>query len=247
MTPNEKLRILQNYLAQNYEFDRKEFIECGAITYLWTLRKKAVVEYFETGRPEAYWDNMRRVGELQIELFKRFEAGEQISSDYVSDSMVNRVIDCLSGGNFDLIPIFARIMHKVKEEKNFYNFKLLRHLFSNTNASEDIKKATAYAKKQRKWDIAFNDAIVSLIDRNIDDFNSALERIMKLYKGIYKYEVPEFKLIAIDALFFIQLARHYGMDVQVQHELILQDLIKPVQHSGYVAQIRELEKITPFP
>jgi|AntRauTorckE6833_2_1112554.scaffolds.fasta_scaffold06953_1 RNA processing factor Prp31 len=216
----KRIELLKNY-----------FKDHGDIGYLWQFRTQAVVGYFETGRPEAYWDNMRRVGELQIELFKRFEAGERISSDYVSDSMANRVVDCISGGNFDLIPTFAKLMHKVKEEKNFYNFKLLRHLFSNTNASEDIKKATAYAKKQRKWDIAFNDAIVSLIDRNIDDFNSALERMMKLYKGIYKYEVPEFKLIAIDALFFIQLARHYGMDVQIQHELIPQDLIKPVEHS----------------
>ena len=213
------------------ELNEKGYKDHGDIGYLWQFRTQAVVEYFETGRPEAYWDNMRRVGELQIELFNRFEAGERISSDYVSDSMVNRVVDCISGGNFDLIPTLAKLMHKVKEEKNFYNFKLLRHLFSNTNASEDIKKATAYAKKQRKWDIAFNDAIVSLIDRNTDDFNSALERMMKLYKGIYKYEVPEFKLIAIDALFFIQLARHYRMDVQVQHELIPQDLIKPVQLS----------------
>lgn len=212
-----------------FQRSEKKYQEYGDIGYLWNHRAKAVVSYFETGQPQAYWDNMRKVGELQIELFKRFEAGERISSDYVSDSMVNRVIDCLSGGNFDLIPTFAKLMHKVKEEKSFYNFKLLRHLFSNTNASEDIKKATAYAKNQRKWDIAFNDAIVSLIDRNIDDFNSVLERMMKLYKGIYKYEVPEFKLIAIDALFFIQLGRYYGMDVQIQHELIPQDLIKPVE------------------
>ena len=165
-----------------------------------------MVSYFETGEPEAYWRNMRRVGELQIELFKRYEAGERISESYVSDSMIGRVIDCLSGGNFDLIPMFANYMSKVKEYKTFYNFKLLRHLFSGTDAREDIRLANEYAKKQRKWDMAFNDAIVSLLDKDTEGLRTSLERMMKLYKGIYRYEIPEFKLIAIDALFFLQLA-----------------------------------------
>jgi hypothetical protein len=76
--------------------------------------------------------------------------------------------------------------------------------------------------------MAFNDAIVSLLDKNSQELLFSLERMMKLYKGIYKYEVPEYKLIAIDVLFFLQLARHYGMEVQIEHELIPKDLVLPV-------------------
>ena len=231
MTANENLRILKNYLTQNYEFDKKEFIECGAITYLWTLRKKAVVEYFETGRPEAYWDNMRRVGELQIELFKRFEAGERISESYVETTSLSEFIQSLSGGCFDLIPEMNRCLEKVKADKTLYLFKLLRGLLAQKDISSEIDLARTYYANKKKWSIHLTEVIAALHFRETKNFETNFQQLMKGYKAKYKYEVPEYKLIAIFPLGLVQLARHYGMEVQVQHELIPQDLIKPVQLS----------------
>lgn len=229
---NELLQLVKYALdPEDIDYLAKSYQEDGNIRYLTIFKSKAVVEYFETGQPEAYWDNMRRVGELQIELFKRFEAGDRISSDYVGPTTLGRVIDCLSGGNYDLIPTLASCMSKVKVDKNFYNFKLIYHLLVGTDASEDLIKSKTYAQKHRKWDLIYNRILQSIFSKSIDDFETAIKDMMLAYKKMYRYELPEYKLIAITPLFFIQLARHYGMDVQVQHELIPQNLIKPVQLS----------------
>ncbi|MAP24623.1 MAG: hypothetical protein CMM87_03720 [Rickettsiales bacterium] len=213
------------------ELNEKGYKDHGDIGYLWQFRTQAVVKYFETGRPEAYWDNMRRVGELQIELFKRFEAGEQISESYVETTSLSEFIQSLSGGCFDLIPEMNRCLKKVKADKTLYLFKLLRGLLARKDISSEIDLARTYYANKKKWSIHLTEVIAALYFRETKNFETNFQQLMKGYKAKYKYEVPEYKLIAIFPLGLVQLARHYGMDVQVQHELIPQDLIKPVQHS----------------
>ena len=93
----------------------------------------ALVSYFETGEPEAYWRNMRRVGELQIELFKRYEAGERISQGSVDISSIAEILESLSGGCFDLIPIFCKYLREIKSQKGAFIFSLTRHLLCQTD------------------------------------------------------------------------------------------------------------------
>lgn len=214
---------------EDISFLKDSYEKNGNISYLTLFKSKAVVSYFETGEPEAYWGNMRRVGELQIELFKRYEAGEKISSESVGISAIAEISESLSGGCFDLMPEFCHYLKKIKEEKNFFVFILMRHCLCKTNIEDDILKArTHYQRKKRKWFIELTEVFSSLYYRKEKEFEENLYNLMKLYKSNYKYEVPEYKLIAIFPLGLLQLARHYGMDVSIDHELIPKDLLLPV-------------------
>ena len=83
-------------------------------------------------------------------------------------------------------------------------------------------------KDKRKWSFFLLEMYAAIHMKQADRFEEAMSGLMKLYRANYKYEIPEYKLIAIFPLGLLQLARHYGMDVSIEHALIPKDLLVPV-------------------
>jgi hypothetical protein len=230
-----------NALQTNFRF----FNEINSISIVLTHRFLAVAEYVETGDPERFRENMRQSVNYLIQLYEKYGAGEKVSQSYLDEDSFVYLWNSLAAGDWDLSEKLMKYIYKYNPDMNHPNpwgrgYKInhfdrgfnymLQVVMLGMDLGEDIFQKThdVFAKRHKSY-VGYIKAFEAIYKKDKQQFEEAFKIIMKghniLCRTGCEFGNSVDEVVAVWPLAMVNLARMKGVDVQIQHPLIPQDLI----------------------
>lgn len=221
------------------------FIKSNDASIVFTLRFFAVAEYVETGDPERFRENMRQSVNYLIQLYEKYGAGEKVSQSYLDETTFDMLWNSLAAGDWDLSEKLMKYIYKYNPDMNHPNpwgrgYKInhfdrgfnymLQVVMLGMDLGEDIFQKTydVFAKRHKSY-VGYIKAFEAIYKKDKQQFEEAFKIIMKghniLCRTGCEFGDSEDEVVAVWPLAMVNLARMKGVDVQIQHTLIPQDLI----------------------
>lgn len=235
-----RLEDIIDYEYKILDRDEKAFEEKSDSSILGVYELLSVYEYIKTGDPERYRSYMRKITQCQLELFRRYESGND-RVGYVSIRMSNfdKILMALSCGEFDSASQIVKYIYKLALKKDLesetaylakYFLKSLGLLLEDMEEFADMfdlmherfsKKAKAYK--------GYVGAFKAIYEKDDAGFNEAFQEVLKGHKILCRRGSPfgdsEHEIIGIWPLGVLNLARHKGLEVTAESDYIPKNLI----------------------
>lgn len=230
----EDLGCLQEDLIKEKNLERNR---TGSATR-WVMRSLVfigVAKYILNKDIQALRSNFYEAAIRGLELLKRFDRGDPISESYVAVPLEFAEY-ALVAGDFKLAEEIATLIgihpEVDKECESKFNVAFGYALKATILQSEDLELRLnnfMNAKIKRFKNYAeYADALVAMRDKNTKAFDEAFKKILAGHRAVSKgrgeYSNTENELLCIEGIAMVNLAKHQGMPVSFENELIPKDL-----------------------
>ncbi|EKK02631.1 hypothetical protein RBSH_02046 [Rhodopirellula baltica SH28] len=199
-----------------------------------------VAEFVLNGDAESFRQLLTESVSLTLALFDRAQASDSVSASYLSLIRYQSVLDALAVGRFDLADRFATLLRgresldrsQVHKFDRMIAYSLLAVLGHDPNSADHTANFIDYcsAKGNQSY-TGYAVALDAIRQRDSQLLLDGLNAIIKSHRrlassGIFNLKADE--LLCVWGLAICNLARHKGLKLDFDHELIPATLMETV-------------------
>lgn len=201
------------------------------------VRRLAVAAYHLQTDPAVFRARLREAGQLQVELLRRFAAGEPIGESLASILSYHSIFDFLAASSFGEAQELARLMGKVGSGASTLAFDqamghALRHaVLDDPNATQVRVKDLEEACEETEYRPfhGYPSLLAGIVLRDRNRCERALRDVVAghrklVARGGFFANTPDMYM-CIWGLGLANLARHRGIDVTLDDEFLPEQLL----------------------
>jgi hypothetical protein len=196
-----------------------------------------IMDYLMKGDVAALRNGLTEAAKLMISLFERFEAGEPIAPSFVTMIAFRKLFDALASGDFALAVVLAQhlggreAIEKQKDHSATINLGYTLKAFVEQNGS-NVPCRSLEALRSENYGPNFVGYIMmfdAIVAKDAAMAQAATHEIIRGHKreskGNGEFAMLEDQFISIWGIGMVNLARHYGLKVEVDDPFIPADLL----------------------
>lgn len=184
---------------------------------------------------QTFKNSLLNSAELEFEIIKSYQKGKPVDESLVSVLSYQELFSVLACGNIQRAKELAKLVGfdaKIDKKQTHpldraFGYCLKEFVLENMDdAKKSLKVFTEIcSQKSNKSFIGYSEVFQAILKKNNELCNKGIEDILKGHKRISFFKDTEDELLAVWCLGIANLAIHFGLDVNIENELLPKELL----------------------